>query len=204
MATIPLFPLGNALFPAGVLHLRIFEVRYLDMIGKCIADGTGFGVVPLLEGHEVRTPEGKETLACAGTMARIEESAAPMAGLLQIVCTGSSRFRLLSSTQAQYGLWMGEVEFLPDDETLEIPPTLQGSANALGALIADLQRSGTPRNLMPLAPPYRLDESGWVADRWSELLPLPVTMKQELLLAPDPVQRLARVHAVLAEKGLLP
>ena len=36
MATIPLFPLSNALFPAGVLHLRIFEVRYLDMIRRCI------------------------------------------------------------------------------------------------------------------------------------------------------------------------
>ncbi len=42
MATIPLFPLSNALFPAGVLHLRIFEVRYLDMIRRCIADGTEF------------------------------------------------------------------------------------------------------------------------------------------------------------------
>ncbi|HWL28998.1 MAG TPA: LON peptidase substrate-binding domain-containing protein, partial [Burkholderiaceae bacterium] len=38
----PLFPLNTVLFPSGVLTLRVFEVRYLDMIKKCIADGTQF------------------------------------------------------------------------------------------------------------------------------------------------------------------
>jgi hypothetical protein len=204
MAAIPLFPLGNALFPDGVLHLRIFEVRYLDMIGKCVADGTCFGVVPLLQGSEVRTPEGHETLACAGTLARIEESNTPMPGLMQIVCTGASRFRLLSSSQGRYGLWTGEIEPILADAPMEIPPALQPSANALGALIADLQRSGTPRHLMPMAPPYKLDECAWVADRWSELLPLPMDVKETLLLTPAPEERLARIQATLAEGGLLP
>ena len=54
-----------------MLHLRVFEVRYLDMVRRCIADGTGFGVA-LLSGNEVRSPEGLETLAPVGTMARIE------------------------------------------------------------------------------------------------------------------------------------
>jgi hypothetical protein len=174
------------------------------MIGKCVADGTGFGVVPLLQGREVRTPEGHETLAGAGTLARIEESNTPMPGLMQIVCTGASRFRLLSSSQGQYGLWTGEIELIPADEPMEIPPALQPSANALGALIADLQRSGTPRHLMPLAPPYRLDECAWVADRWSELLPLPIDIKETLLLTTAPEERLARIQATLAEGGLLP
>ncbi|MFJ0735816.1 LON peptidase substrate-binding domain-containing protein, partial [Bordetella bronchiseptica] len=47
MAEIPLFPLSNALFPAGVLRLRVFEIRYLDMVRRCIADGSEFGVVVL-------------------------------------------------------------------------------------------------------------------------------------------------------------
>ncbi len=33
LESLPLFPLGTVLFPGGVLPLRIFEVRYLDMIG---------------------------------------------------------------------------------------------------------------------------------------------------------------------------
>jgi Lon protease-like protein len=204
MMTIPLFPLGNALFPDGIMHLRIFEVRYLDMIGKCIADGSSFGVVPLLEGREVRTPQGGEVLASAGTLARIMESAAPMPGLLQIVCAGTSRFRLLSATQGRYGLWTGEIDVLADDTPQDIPPPLQGAADALGALIADLQRRRTPAALMPIVAPFRLDECGWVADRWGEILPLPATAKQDLLLTAAPAQRLALVHAVLQERGLLP
>ncbi|ARP80961.1 peptidase S16 [Bordetella genomosp. 8] len=204
MAAIPLFPLGNALFPDGVMHLRVFEVRYLDMIGKCIADGGGFGVVPLLEGREVRTPDGKEVLAAAGTLARIVESSAPMPGLLQIVCTGTSRFRLLSAEQGRFGLWSGEIEILADDPPRAIPRELQACANALGTLIADLQRRGTPAALMPIAPPFRLDECGWVADRWGEILPLPARTKQELLLTPDPELRLAQVHDLLDARDLLP
>ncbi len=92
------------------MHLRIFEVRYLDMIGKCIADGSSFGVVPLLEGREVRTPEDRAVLANAGTLACIVESSAPMPGLLQIVCAGAHRFRLLSAQQGQFGLWTGEID----------------------------------------------------------------------------------------------
>jgi Lon protease-like protein len=51
---LPLFPLGTVLFPGGVLPLRVFEVRYLDMVGKCHRSGAPFGVVALAEGHEVR------------------------------------------------------------------------------------------------------------------------------------------------------
>src|SRR5690606_1549958 len=72
MDDIPLFPLGNALFPAGVLTLQVFEVRYLDIVKKCIANQSEFGVVVLLSGREIRTPEGQETLAGVGTMARID------------------------------------------------------------------------------------------------------------------------------------
>ena len=72
MSDIALFPLSNALFPAGVLNLRIFEVRYLDLIRRCLADGTEFGVVPLLAGNEVRSPHTPEVLASVGTLARID------------------------------------------------------------------------------------------------------------------------------------
>jgi Lon protease-like protein len=32
-----------------------------------------------------------------------------------------------------------------------------------------------------LAPPYRLDDAGWVANRWCELLPVPLAAKQKLM-----------------------
>ncbi|MCB2040838.1 MAG: LON peptidase substrate-binding domain-containing protein, partial [Rhodoferax sp.] len=54
LESLPLFPLGTVLFPGGVLPLRIFEVRYLDMIGKCHRHGAPFGVVALTRGSEVQ------------------------------------------------------------------------------------------------------------------------------------------------------
>ncbi|MCZ8254241.1 MAG: peptidase S16, partial [Polaromonas sp.] len=56
LSSLPLFPLGAVLYPGGLLPLRIFEVRYLDMIGKCHKAGAPFGVVSLTEGSEVRRP----------------------------------------------------------------------------------------------------------------------------------------------------
>jgi Lon protease-like protein len=48
--TLPLFPLNTVLFPGCFLDLQIFEARYLDMIGRCMKQGEGFGVVCILEG----------------------------------------------------------------------------------------------------------------------------------------------------------
>lgn len=54
LSSLPLFPLGSVLFPGGLLALRVFEVRYLDMVRKCHAAGAPFGVVTLTQGREVR------------------------------------------------------------------------------------------------------------------------------------------------------
>src|SRR5690242_13602172 len=142
MSLIPLFPLSNALFPDGVVQLRIFEVRYLDMIRRSIAENTEFGIVGLLAGSEVRSPEGEETLSPVGTMARVERWEAPMPALLEIRCRGAGRFRLRSSEVAKYGLWMGEAEPIPDDPPTPVPATMQASADALGRLVAQWQRDG--------------------------------------------------------------
>ncbi|VVE26226.1 Lon protease 2 [Pandoraea terrigena] len=203
MAQIPLFPLGNALFPAGVLHLRIFEVRYLDMIKRCLADGSEFGVVVLRKGSEVRLPDGVEEPAMIGTMARIDDWRATMPSLLELVCRGTTKFQLSSIEQGKYGLWTGEAHMLPDDVNVAIPDTLQTSADTLGKLIAGLQRDPARAAKLLLAPPYRLDECGWVADRWAELLPLPPHEKEALLGVFDPAARLARIQAFLTDHGVL-
>ncbi len=51
--SLPLFPLNTVLFPGCILDLQIFEARYLDMIGRCMKQGGGFGVVCILEAKEV-------------------------------------------------------------------------------------------------------------------------------------------------------
>ena len=50
---MPIFPLRTVLFPGGVLPLRIFEPRYVDMVRWCMREQANFGVVLLREGGEV-------------------------------------------------------------------------------------------------------------------------------------------------------
>ena len=53
MTELPLFPLQTVLFPGGLLPLRIFEPRYVDMVSRCLRDEGSFGVVLILDGAEV-------------------------------------------------------------------------------------------------------------------------------------------------------
>ena len=203
MTSIPLFPLNTVLYPDGYLPLQIFEVRYLDMIRNCINGEQPFGVVQLLTGTEVRKPGQQESLAPVGTLARVVDWSAPLSGLLQIKCMGTQRFRVLSSEQLKHGLWMGEIDMLAPDVPVPVPPEQQNVADALGALIRTLQEEKIPLDQMPLQPPYRLDESGWVANRWCELLSLTPLQKQLLLSQDNAVLRLELVQDVLADNGLL-
>jgi Lon protease-like protein len=203
MSTIALFPLSRALFPGGVLHLRIFEVRYLDMIQQCIDSNTEFGVVALTSGSEVRLPMTQETFLEVGTLARITESQTIMPGLMQIQCSGTHRFKLDKPAQQSNGLWKAEITLLPGEQFVAVPDDLKPCADALGQVIADLQRDGVPPEAMPISPPYQLDDTAWVANRWAELLPLPPTQKSLLLIENDPVQRLDLLREVLVVKGLI-
>ncbi len=140
LQSLPLFPLGTVLFPGGLLPLRIFEVRYLDMIGRCHRNSSPFGVVSLTQGSEVRRAGAEaERFATLGTFATIREFESPQAGLMQIECVGMQRFRIRSSELQKHGLWTAEVESIADDLPLEIPDDLRHTADALRRLIDTLE-----------------------------------------------------------------
>jgi Lon protease-like protein len=199
--TIPLFPLGTVLFPEGVLPLQIFEVRYLDMISRCLTEDMPFGVVLLTHGQEVRSPQIEERFVDAGTLASVQETTASTPGLLQVMCRGGTRFTVLSTERRINGLWMAEVELVEGDHEVRVPSELQGAADALDRVLASLH--DVPQQRWPVQPPFRLDDCGWVANRWSELLPLPNQQKHNLLTLDNPVIRLELLHDVLDEHGLI-
>ncbi|HEY0587710.1 MAG TPA: LON peptidase substrate-binding domain-containing protein [Pseudoduganella sp.] len=203
MSAIPLFPLHTVLYPDGYLPLQIFEVRYLDMVKRCIEYKEDFGVVALVQGDEVRKPDQHETLCAVGTMAHIGEWNAVMPGLMQLRCSGRQRFRILSAEQLKHGLWVADVSPIDDDMTVPIPSDQQDVADSLGLLIQTLQERGIPAGQMPMQAPYRLQEAGWVANRWCELLRLSLAQKQLLLAQENPVLRLELVQDVMVEHGLL-
>ena len=217
IAALPLFPLGTVLFPGGLLPLQIFEVRYLDMIGKAIKAGTPFGVVSLTEGREVRqrqeqapgdappTGDGfaNEAFHAVGTLATILQHAAPQAGLLVVQCQGTQRFRIERREKLKHGLWVADVTLLPADQGVRVPHELKAAVDALGAFIQQLQAQGIAADAMPIAPPYALDDCTWVANRWAELLPIDAQVKQRLMALDSPLVRLELVHDLLEQAGLL-
>jgi Lon protease-like protein len=202
LQSLPLFPLSTVLFPGGVLPLRVFEVRYLDMIAKCRKAGAPFGVVSLTQGQEVRQPGSTETFSDVGTLATISEYETPRPGLMTLRATGAQRFRITSRDQLKHGLWIANVERLPDDVDVAIPPDLQVAATALGKLIHSLELKAGDAGHLPLQAPWRLDDCGWVANRWCELLPLPLALKQRLMELDNPLVRLELVSDVLAKTGI--
>ena len=210
--SLPLFPLGSVLYPGGLLHLRIFEVRYLDMIGRCHKTGAPFGVVALTEGSEVRKPETKaptgdgfahEEFSKVGTLAIITEFSVPQPGLMVICSEGTRRFEISQREKLKHGLWIANVTYLEDDQSVKIPDDLQGTADALGKLIRTLQdRGDVSAEQMPLLAPYRLDDCGWVANRWCELLPMPPELKQRLMELDNPLLRLELISDILERTGI--
>ena len=216
LTSLPLFPLGTVLFPDGMLPLQIFEVRYLDMIGKCHKTGAPFGVVSLTEGGEVRKPadpSGKSTTPSGdgfaheafnlvGTLATITAFSVPQPGLMVIQCRGVQRFGISRHEKLKHGLWVADVARLQADLPVAIPADLQKAADALGKLIQKLQERDVPGDQMPLLAPYRLDDCGWVANRWCELLPLPQELKQRLMELDNPLLRLELVCDILERTGI--
>lgn len=203
LQSLPLFPLGTVLFPDGLLSLRVFEVRYLDMIGKCRKAGAPFGVVSLTQGNEVRQPGSTEAFAQVGTLATIQEIETPQAGLMLVRAAGAQRFRITASDQLRHGLWVADVERLPADVVVAVPEDLQPVSDALQRLIQSLEMRSGADAPMPLMPPWRLDDCGWVANRWCELLPLPVELKQRLMELDNPLVRLELVSDVLHRTGIM-
>jgi len=205
--SLPLFPLGTVLFPGGVLPLRIFEVRYLDMIGKCRKADAPFGVVSLTSGSEVRKAGADvESFAAVGTLAVIREFDSPQSGLLQIECVGTHRFRIRSTELQKHGLWVAEVEAVLEDAALEIPEDLRHTATALRRLVDTLEErrrvQGAEAVRLPVGEPYRFDDCGWVANRWCELVPMQLELRQRLMELDSPLMRLELVSDLLARAGI--
>jgi Lon protease-like protein len=200
---LPLFPLDTVLFPQGLLPLRIFEVRYLDMVSRCHKEGTPFGVVSLTSGSEVRSAgtAQAERFHAVGTLARITDYSSPQAGLRVIRCRGEQRFAVKRSEQLRHGLWVAEVELMPPDRVLPIPEDLQGVAQGLRKLLRELEERQLPADQNPLLQPYRFEDCDWVANRWCEVLPLPPEMKQRLMALDNPLVRLELVSDLLDKSG---
>ena len=196
---LPLFPLQSVLFPGALLGLKVFEARYLDLIADCMRTQQPFGVICLRQGTESGRGAAVE-LESVGVLAHIEEVDAEQPGILRVRCIGGARFRLQDAPmQRDNGLWVATVELI-DADPLRLPgPAVLQTVSALAEAIRKLQA----QDQLPFAPPYKLDDAGWVANRWCELLPVSLAAKQKLMELEDPVIRLSLVDGFLRDKKVV-
>jgi uncharacterized protein len=198
--TVALFPLKSVLFPGALLQLKVFEARYLDLVSRCLRQGEPFGVVCIEAGAEVGGKEQRQ-FAAAGTLAHVDEVDADGPNLLRVRCRGGERFEFVGVARQQPdGLWMAEVRLLPGDEAVAPAPEFFATVQALQQVIASLREQ---QGRAPFKEPFSLDNAGWVANRWCEILPIPLAARQKLMLLPDPQARLRLVHEFLKGKGVV-
>lgn len=203
LTSLPLFPLETVLFPGGVLPLRVFEVRYLDMVRKCQHAGAPFGVVALSSGREVRKAGApQEQFHDIGTLAVIEQLDAPQPGLVTLLCRGTQRFHIHQRHQLPHGLWIADVTLLDADASVPVPEDLRKIATALEQVLQTLHSRQPDSMLSPSPTTEQLNDCGWVANRWSELLPTPLALKQQLMELENPLVRLELVGDVLDRTGI--
>ena len=197
LRTLPLFPLSTVLFPGGVLPLRIFEQRYIEMAKRSLQSGTPFGVCLITHGEEVaRAGSEPPTFALIGTFARIVDFDLSQTGILEVVTRGDTRFQVVSHRLEPSGLVLGEATPMAAEPRRTLTEAQRPLANFLELVATRLP----PRNF-PEERDY--DDASWVGYRLAEVLPLPLPIKQSMLEISDADVRLTVLQKFLAQQGLL-
>lgn len=170
-ALIPLFPLDVVLFPGTPLPLHIFEPRYKEMIGECLAEHRSFGVVRAVE-------QGLAEVGCTAEIVTVVKEYPD--GRLDLVTEGRRRFKLMSVNQERSFL-QAEVLMIEDEPGR---PSQEETSRAI-QLHSELLAIGGAAQDLSAADPSAL--SFYLAGS----LPLDLDFKQKLLALRSEPERLS-------------
>jgi hypothetical protein len=211
---VALFPLNAVLFPRGILPLRIFEPRYMDMVRDCLRQELPFGVCRIVSGAEIGRRAVPERIGCLAT---IQAWDMQQLGLLHIRARGVDRFRVLHAETRPDGLQRADVELIEPDEDGPIGPGHAPCVELLGRIIADLRAQQRERGAaeraqaaadaalegLPFDEPFQLDSRVWVGNRLCEVLPIPLKARQRLMELDDAKTRLDIVLQYLRQHAIV-
>lgn len=192
--TLPVFPLRTVLFPGGLLPLRVFEARYMDMVKDCLKNGRGFGVCSIVAGAETGAPAA---FSSVGTVAKIVNWDMPQLGILNIITEGGSRFNATRREVAASGLAEAEVTLLQEESPQSAPEPPVQLVELLQKLIERVgaEHFGVDRCF---------DDANWVSYRLAEILPIKLSVKQRLLEVNDSEVRIRVIAEFLRLQGMIP
>lgn len=201
---LPLFPLKTVLFPGGVLTLKVFETRYMDMVRECLKNNAPFGVALIKSGQEVGAPAEPESV---GSLAHIISWDMPSLGMMMLRIQGGERFRILEKRVLSDNRLEARVEMIPPDSEVPINNVHVDCAKTLKIVIDDIETKGRAELGdafdSPFTHPAQLDSAAWVANRWCEILPIPLKARQKLLELGDAQSRLSIIHQYLQQHAII-
>jgi len=183
----------SVLFPGGLLPLRVFEARYMDMTRECMKEEKPFGVCLIRSGYEVGAPAVPEEVGCLADIAQWDMQ---QLGVLGLRIVGGQRFRIRDRAVAAQGLMRAHVDLLEPEETVAVPEEFGACIKLLELIVAD-------KSAAVFAEPHRFDDASWVGYRLTEILPVPLAAKQQLLELDDSLTRLRILHRFLEQRGLI-
>ena len=189
---LPLFLLSSVVMPGGLLPLRLFEQRYIDMVTNCFKTQTGFGVCLIREGRESGPVADPYPI---GTTVSIVDFDQGSDGLLHITALGEREFRVLTYAPNESNLMIAQVELLPAAAPVAMTSDHQSLAQKLKLILNYIEPSVGYQET-------HFDDVNWVCHRLLELLPLAGPAKYDLLELLDNRKRmqvLARLQIELTD-----
>lgn len=193
---IPLFPLNVVLFPGGRVDLQIFEQRYLDLVSRCMRSETGFGICLLKTGDEVVKEGSRQTIHRIGTYGKIVDWDQLENGLLGITVEGSAKFKIEDCWQADSGVLEAKVSFSATEAVGSEPIPLEDEFSALSDLLQNLEKHPLIEQKNLAIDYNNLWDLGW---RLSELIPIKVEQRQQLLELDDPWERIESIEKLVSD-----
>lgn len=201
---LPLFPLKTVLFPDGILPLKVFEARYIDMVRECMKNNAPFGVVLIKSGQEVGAAAEPEEVGC---LAHITGWDMQNLGVMMLRTQGGDRFRIIETRVLPDQRLEARVELIAPDEPIPASDIHVTCAKTLKIVIDDVDAKGQAERgagfVSPFSRPIRLDSASWVANRWCEILPIPLKARQKLLELADAESRLSLIHQYLVQHKIV-
>lgn len=198
--SLAIFPLSTILFPSGVLPLRVFETRYMDMVRECMKEDRPFGICQITHGNEAGLPAEHENIGC---LARITQWDMEQLGLLHLRVAGFRRFTILDRYVEKNALIRANVALLDDDPEVAVPQDLYCCQDLVKRLVAQLEKEEPRQERRLVARPYCYESASWVANRLCEFLPIPPKAKQKLMELDEPLTRLYLVKQFLEKEKIL-
>jgi uncharacterized protein len=198
---LPLFPLGNVLYPGLLLPLHIFEERYRQLVRDLMAqpEPRSFGVIAIREGRETGV-DGVSALYEIGCTATVRQVIENPDGRFYMVTVGTERFRLRELDRSRPYL-QGRVDLLPEHtgDASAARHAAEAVRTSFRSYLGALAASGATQAQTPVLPEEPVQLSYFVA----ATVIADLKDKQALLAQPDALGRLTCERTLLSRENAM-